>query len=227
MRTKQYIKEINKYRENLSKENQDKFDEILLKIRFSNICNHDAEEFSHHCLDLFLQAEKEQIPIEDVLNTHDINTFCNDFIEETKRGYSPLQKLYWRIGNLPFILFLFTGIWEMLIGYLIKAWVQKQTLFMVPVTLSMVVDFILVMILVDFLLNQSYFFHRIFNGTDKRKDRIATVCLWLGFCMLTALFVLSKLYLNYVLFHVNYFIFMAALGLLCLLQLFFENRKVS
>jgi len=227
MRTKQYIKEINKYRENLSKENEEKFDEILLKIRFSNICDHDAEEFSHHCLDLFLQAEKDQIPIEEVLNTTDLNAFCNDFIDETKRSYTLLQKVYWRIANLPIIIFLFTGIWEMLIGYLIKAWVHKQTLLTVPVTLAMVVDSLIVIIIVDFFMNQSYYLYCIFNGTDKRKNRIATFCLWLGFCMLTALFVLSKLYLNYILFDVNYLIFMAVLGLFCLLQMLFENRKVS
>lgn len=226
MRTKQYIKEINKYRPNLSTENQEKFDEILLKIRFSNICNHDAEEFSHHCLDLFLQAELEKTPIEEVLNTTDLNAFCNDFIEETTRGYSFFQKLYWRMSNLPMIVFLFTGIFEMLSGYLIKAWVNKQALFTVPVTISMIVNLLFVIIVIDYLIHHSYYFYNIFNGTDKKKDRIATICLWLGFCGLIGLFVLSKLFLGHILFYVNYLIFMGILGVFCILQMLFENRKV-
>lgn len=225
MRTNQYIKEINQYRSDLSEENQKKFDEILLKIRFSNICNHDAEEFSHHCLDLFLQAEKEQTLIEEVLNTTDISAFCSNFIEETKRGYSIFQKLYWRLSSLPIIIFLFTGIWEMLVGYLIKAWVSKETLFTVPITLSMIVDTLAVILLVDLLIHNSYYFCNIFNGADKKKDRILTVFLWLGFCGLTALFVISKLFLTSILFHLNYLIFMGILGLLCIVQNLVENRK--
>lgn len=226
MRTKQYIKEINQYRVNLSTENQEKFDEILLKIRFSNINNHNAEEFSHHCLDLFLQAEKQQIPIEEVLNTSDLDAFCNDFIEETKSSYTNLQKLYWRFSNIPIIIFLFTGIWEMLIGYLLKAWFHKQSAFAVPVTVSMLVNTLLVIILVDVLINRAYYFFCSFSGNDKRKSRIATFFLWLGFCTLTALFVLSKLYLSNILFSVNYLIFMGVLGCIIFIQMLFENRKV-
>lgn len=225
MRTKQYIKEINQYRPKLSPENQEKFDEILLKLRFSRICDHDAEEFSHHCLDLFLQAEKEQIPIEEILNTSDLDAFCNEFIKETKQGYSFLQKLYWRFSTIPLVFLLFTGIWEMLIGYLSKAWFARQVTFLVPVTFSMVLDLILVLFLVDFLLNKSYFFSKIFNGPDKKKDRIATFGLFLGFVLLTGVFVISKLFFSQVLFSVNYLMFMATLGTICALQWFFENRK--
>lgn len=225
MRTKQYIKEINQYRPNLSPENQEKFDEILLKLRFSKLCDHDAEEFSHHCLDLFLQAEKDQIPIEDILNTSDLGTFCNEFIQETKQGYSFLQKLYWRFNTIPLILLLFTGIWEMLIGYLSNAWFERQVTFLAPVTVSMVLDVLLVLFLVDLLLNKTYFFSKIFNGTDKKKDRMATFGLFLGFVLLTGLFVISKLFFTQVLFSVNYLIFMGTLGTICALQWFLENRK--
>jgi len=226
MRTKQYIKEINKYSTQLSKENQEKFDVILLKIRFSNINDHDAEEFSHHCLDLFLRAEKTQAPIEEVLGASDLNAFCNEFIEETQDGYSFVQKLYWHINTLPIIVIMFTGIWEMLIGYLIKIWVKKQILFTVPVTLSMVVDTLIVIVVVTVLIRNSYYFFTVFNGDDKSKDRIATFLLWLGFCALTGLFVVSKLYLTRILFSVNYFVFMGVFGAILFLQHLVENRNI-
>ena len=121
------------------------------------------------------------------------------------------------------ILFLFTGIWEMFIGYLIKAWVNKQTLFTVPVTMSMVVDTFITIAVIRVLFKNCYYFYTVFNGDDKRKDRIATFLLWLGFCALTGVFVVSKLFLTQVLFSVNYLIFMGIIGAIWFLQYLFEN----
>lgn len=225
MRTKQYIKEINQYRPSLSPENQDKFDTILLKLRFSRICDHDAEEFSHHCLDLFLQAEKEQVPIEEILNTSDLEAFCDEFIQETKQSYSYLQKIYWRIRYIPLTLFLFTGVWEMLIGYLSKEWIAKQFTIFVPVSISMILDFFIVLFLIDLLINKTYLFSKILNGSDKKKDRLATLTLFLGFVLLTGVFVVSKLFFSQVLCSVNFLVFVGIAGAICALQWFFENRK--
>lgn len=225
MRTKQYIKEINKYSCNLSDENKEKFDELLIKIRFSNINDHDAEEFSHHCLDLFLQAEQDNVPIEDVLNTTDINSFCDNFIKETKSEYSIWQKIYAYFKNIPMIIFIFTGVFEILVGYLIKAWIRKETLFTVPFTLSMLANTILVILFIYILFAKAPSMYIIFNSDDKKKDRIATFILWLFCCALVGLFVLSKLFLTTVLFNVNYLIFMGVLGAIMLIQHLFEKRK--
>lgn len=225
MHTKQYIEEINKYSRQLSKENQEKFDQILLKIRFSTINDHDAEEFSHHCLDLFLQAEKNQTPIEEVLGTRDLDDFCNDFIEETKSGYSYFQKLYWRVNMLPMILFLFTGVFEMLLGYLVRAWIKQDTFLTVPFTLSMLIDTLVVIIITAVMIKKTNYFYRIFNGNDKRKDRLVTFYLWLGSCAITGLFVVSKLFLPQILFTVNYLVFMGVLGTIWFVQHLVENRN--
>ena len=226
MHTKQYIEEINKYSRQLSKENQVKFDQILLKIRFSPINDHDAEEFSHHCLDLFLQAEKNQTPIEDVLGKSNLDDFCNDFIEETQSGYSYFQKLYWRINMLPMILFLFTGIFEMLVGYLVRAWIKQETFLTIPFTLSMLVDTLIVIFITAVMINKTNYFYRIFTGDDKRKDRLVTFILWLVFCAITGLFVVSKLFLPQILFTVNYLVFMGTLGTIWVVQHLVENRNV-
>lgn len=225
MRTKQYIKEINKYSATLSKENQDKFNEILLKLRFAKIDNYEAEEFSHHCLDLFLQAEETNTPVEELLATDDINAFCEEFIFESQSGYSFLKKLYCKINYLPMILFIFTGIFEMLIGYLLKAWVHKQALLTVPVTLSMAVNTLIAICVTYILFNKTYYLYKIFNCGDKKKDRLATIMLWLAFCMLTAIFILTKLFLPQVLFSLNYLIFMSVLGVVLIIQHLLNNRN--
>jgi len=225
MKTKQYIKEVNKFINKLSKENEEKFENILFKIRFSNINDHDAEEFIHHCLDLFLQAEERGIDVEEVLGNSDINSFCDEFISETIEGYSVLEKVYWKVSKLPIILIIFTGVFEMFVGQLIDSWVNKTTLFTVSVTVSMLVNTIIVIILTNYLLSKIQYMYNIFNGEDKKKDRKITFLLWIGFCIITAIFVLTKLFLTKVLFEVNYLIFMSILITIYLIQYFFENKN--
>lgn len=225
MKTKQYIKEVNKFISKLSKENEEKFENILFKIRFSNINDHDAEEFIHHCLDLFLQAEERGIDVEEVLGNSDINSFCDEFISESIEGYSILEKVYWKISKLPIILIIFTGVFEMFVGQLIDSWVNKTTLFTVSVTVSMLVNTVLVIIITNYLLSKIQYMYNVFNGEDKKKDRKITFLLWIGFCFITTIFVLTKLFLTKVLFEVNYLIFMGILITIYLIQYFFENKN--
>lgn len=226
MRTKDYIKEINKYMEQLSKENEEKFTEILLKIRFSDINAHDAEEFSHHCLDIFLQAEKEQVPVETLLNTDDLDEFCSEYITETRSGYSFFQKYYLKVSMVPLIIFIFLGIWEMLGKYVVKAWGHKHLFVSIPVTLSMIINTMLVIIAITLLIKKTYYFNAVFNSDNKKNDRIATFLLWAANCLLIGIFVVSKLLFTQVLFSINYLVFMGFLGALCLIQHLYENKDV-
>ncbi|MGB5822996.1 MAG: hypothetical protein WBH44_02895 [Proteocatella sp.] len=212
--------------EQLSKENEEKFTEILLKIRFSDINAHDAEEFSHHCLDIFLQAEKEQVPVETLLNTYDLDGFCNEYIAGIKSGYSVFQKYYWKFSTMPIIIFIFLGIWEMLGEYLVKARVDKYLFVSIPVKLSMIINTMLLIIAIMFLIEKIDYFNSAFNSGNKRNNRIATFLLWVGFCLITGLFVVSNLIFTQVLFHMNYLLFMGILGTLCLLQHLYENKDV-
>ncbi|MCI1964914.1 MAG: hypothetical protein LKJ17_02070 [Oscillospiraceae bacterium] len=226
MRTKQYIKEMNQYSAALSRENQKKFDQILLTLRFAPVNNHDAEEFSHHCLDLFLQAEKENKPVEEVLNTNDMDELCNSFINESKNGYSWLEKMYWQINYLPLVLFIFTGIWEMLAGFLVKEWFTGHATAAVPVTVSLCVDTVFAMAIIAFLFRKAHSFYNIFNGADKRKDRLATLALFLGSYAVIGLFVVSQLVFTQILFYVNYAAFMGTLAAIIIVQHFIENKRV-
>ncbi|MFR1709592.1 MAG: hypothetical protein ACLSV2_11885 [Clostridium sp.] len=224
MKTKQYIKEVNKFSSRLSEENEKKFDNILFRVRFSKINDHDAEEFIHHCLDLFLQAEERGVEVEEILGNNDIDSFCDEFIEETMNGYSAIEKVYWRVSKLPIVLLIFTGVFEMLVGYLIKAWVNGSRTFAVPVTVSMIVNTLITLIITSYLLSNIARLDKFFSS-DRKTDIKITILLWLFFCVLIAVFVLSKLFLTKVLFEVNYLIFMGTLIIICSAQSFFENRN--
>lgn len=222
MRKKQYIKEINRYKRKLSKENQERFDIILLKIRYADVSDQDAEEFLHHSLDLFLQAEEEKVPVEQVLNTNDLDAFCRDFIDETKRGYSVWEKFYWQIHHFPLIILIFAGFWEMLAGYLFKDWFQGQMTLSVPVTVSMIVNTLLVLVLAKIILQEKVLL--MLDVDDPKISKKVTVFIWLGFCLLTGAFVLSKLFLGQVVFTANFLGFVGVFGGICLLQWFVEGK---
>lgn len=223
MKTKQYIKEVNKFSSKLSEENEKKFDNILFRVRFSKINDHDAEEFIHHCLDLFLQAEERGVEVEEILGNNDIDSFCDEFIEETMNGYSTIEKVYWRVSKLPIVLLIFTGIFEMLVGYLIKAWLNGSRVFTVPVTVSMIVNTLIAIVVTSYLLSKTARLDKLFSS-DRKTDVKITILLWLFFCGIIAAFVLSKLFLTKVLFEVNYLIFMGTLIIICSAQSLFENR---
>lgn len=225
MRINDYVKEINKYSPNLSAENNEKFSYILLKLRFAPIDNKDAEEFSNHILDIFLKAQEENKQVEELLNTNSIETFANEFIKESRENYSLLKKLYFKFNYLPLLLLIFTGIFEMFVGYLIKGWINKETLFTVPVTVSMLINTLIAFLFLNTLLKKSYFFYKAFNSNDKKKDFLATAGLYAGFLGLIIVFVLSKLFLTYVVFSINYVIFMAVLIALCIIQKIIENKN--
>jgi DNA-binding ferritin-like protein (Dps family) len=222
MRKNQYIKEINQYKNKLKKENQERFDEILLSLRYADINDQDAEEFTHHCLDLFLQAECEGIPIEEMLNTSDLDAFCQEFIKETKRGYSVWQKLYWQVNFIPIILLLFTAVWEMFAGYLLGEWAHGQMTLSVPVTISMVVDTLLVIVLVKVILQKRVL--AVLDAENTKKDKKGTIALFLGFCLMTGIFLLSKFFLSHVLFHVNFLAFLGVVAVTYLLQWIVEGK---
>ena len=52
-----------------------------------------------------------------------------------------------------------------------------------------------------------------------------TFLLWIVFCAIIAIFVLTKLFFTKVLFEINYLIFMGILIIICVIQHFVENRN--
>ena len=140
MKTKQLIKEMNQHSKKLTEEHKALFDEILLKIRFSDISENEAEEFSHHCMNLLLQAEQENLEVGAVLGTDNIDAFCNEYIKEVRSSYGVFRKIFIKIRYLPFILLIVVGVWEMFVNTLLPIWVKHKSITIeVPVPFSMII----------------------------------------------------------------------------------------
>lgn len=209
MKTKKLIKEMASYSEKLAEGNREKFDDILLTIRYSNISEQDAEEFSYHCLNLFLQAEQENVDIKTILGTDDMDAFCNEYIEQVHSSYNLLKKSLLAIRYIPMLLLIFTGFFEMLIGVLLPLWIkQKELTFIVPVTLYMIIDCFVLFVITNFMLR---YFGKIsfdLNYGTKKQDRKWTLVIFFGYLLTLAFFVVSRLYLSQILFHVHFILFL-------------------
>lgn len=224
MRTNQYIKEINKFSQQLSEDNQSKLNKIVLKLRFSKIEDKQAEEFGHHCLDLFLQAEEEQKTIEEIIGTTDIEKFCDEFIKETKENYSVFEKLYLRIKYLPLVLLIFTGIFEMFVGTMVRNLLDSGFSLSIPITISIIVDTVIAYIFLHVFLSKINIIFEILNENNAKQNRMLNVLLLIFYMIMIGIFVLSKLFLRTVLFHINFLVFMIIVGAVCIAQYYFDEH---
>jgi hypothetical protein len=225
MKPNELIKEMNEYSSKLSEENQALFDEIMLKIRFSRLQEQDAEEFNHHCLSLFLQAEKEGKDIRIVLGTDDIDKFCNEYIEEVRGNYSLLKKIILVVTKITIVMGIFTGIWEMLFGYLIPLWIKEKVIsFAVPVTVSMIIDTIIAFLAINLAIKTLPKASWILNHGSKKEDRKWTLRMYIVFVCTIGIFVISKLLFKQALFNINLFIYIIGDGVFYLLLKLLENK---
>ncbi|MBL4932226.1 hypothetical protein [Clostridium paridis] len=225
MKTNDLIKEMNEYGPKLNEENQALFDEIKLKIRFSKLQEQDAEEFNHHCLSLFLQAEKEGKDIKTVLGTDNIDEFCNEYIREVRDNYSLLKKIVLVSTKIAIVMGAFTGVWEMLFGYLIPLWIKEKVIsFAVPVTVSMIIDTIIAFLVISLAIKTLPKASWILNHGTKKEDRKWTLKMYIVFFCTIWIFVVSKLLFRQVLFDINLFIYIIGVGAFYLILKVLENK---
>ncbi len=223
LKAKKVIEEMNKYSSDLNEQHQKIFDEILLKIRFSDLDEHDAEEFSHHCLNLFLQAEKENKSIKEILGTDDVSAFCNEYITEVKRNYHFMKKMYLKIKYIPMMLLIFS-FWEIGVGSIFPKWIKERTFIMeAPITISTVVSTIFMILMVYLALHYIPKISFELNHGSKKQDHKWTFIFFLIFVLTTTFFVVSKLLFRQVLFTLNYLVFLALFGTIYALQYIIEN----
>ncbi|MEA4987479.1 MAG: hypothetical protein VB095_05420 [Anaerovorax sp.] len=209
MKTKKLVKEMACYSEKLTEANRILFEEILLTVRYSNIDERDAEEFSHHCLNLFLQAEQEGVDIKTILGTNDINAFCNDYVKQVYESYSLAKKAILKLLYIPRILLIFTGFFGMLLSILLPIWIKERAVtFDVAVTLSLTLNSILAIGIVYTALRYLGKFALKLNDPIKKQEKKWDFIIWGGYSFAVAFFVLSGLYLRQVLFHVNFILFL-------------------
>jgi len=88
----------------------------------------------------------------------------------------------------------------------------------------MVVNTLIAIILTSYLLSNAAVLDKLFSD-DKKTEVKVTFLLWIFFCILIAIFVLTKLFFTKVLFEINYLIFMGILIIICVIQHFVENRN--
>lgn len=224
MKTKQYIEEINQFSQQLSEDNQAKLGKIVVRLRFSSVEEKQAEEFSHHCMDMFLQAEQEGRPVEELLGTDNLEKFCNEFITSAKTEYSPLQKIYLKIKYIPLLLLIFTGIFEMFIGTIVSNWPKTGFSLTIPVTVSMLLDTVVAGIALHFLVSRMNVVYEIMDENDPGKNKILNILLGAFFIGVIVIFVISKLLFKQTLFTVSFPIFMLIVGAICIAQYFLEER---
>lgn len=129
METKELIKENNKKRSQLTKENLKYYEDILLYIRlsFSKI-EREAEEILSELLDHLLEAQKEGKRAEEVFG-NDPKQYTQDIIDELPK--MSLQKgiqLFF-MGILYFLagLIFFTGIFDLLLYYVFSIGSLRET----------------------------------------------------------------------------------------------------
>lgn len=85
-------KQLNESVEKLSFENRKIFDDIIAFIRASNLKTRDGEEFLQQMLDSFLNAQQQEISIENMLGTDDIRGYCKEIVDAYKSTYSILSR---------------------------------------------------------------------------------------------------------------------------------------
>lgn len=226
MKTKQYIDEIIAYEDKLSEENREKFDIILFKIRFAHMDEHDGAEFLYHCMDLFLEAEKNEIPPEEMLGTYNLERFCEDYIRESRKDYSFFKRIYWEISYIPLVLFVYLGIFEM--GpELLQYWAEYGFSWKVRVNTGMIINTLMVLMVVNILLFKAQIIYMKLNSTDKTENRKCIFALWLLFTFFVILFVLVKSFMSVYMFQMNYFLFIGVLLFICILQHILENKETE
>lgn len=227
MKSRDYIKGINKYSEKLSDENKERVEDMVIKLRYSHIKEKDAEEFSYHCVDTILEAEERGLNIKDTLGTDDLEGLSDEFIKETRSGYSTWEKIYCYINYLPMTILIFTGIFEMLVGTVIKNFGSTASFsFDIPFTLSMLVDTLIAVACVIFCVSHMPQFYTSLSTVKSASKSVNKyiIMMWFTFATTIAIFVVSKLFLTQVLFHINFFIFIIIIGAICIVVHVVDNK---
>lgn len=133
-----------------------------------------------------------------------------------------LKKMYDFVALIPITLFIYAGIYEMCFGNLLRGIINGNVSWIIPVTQTMVIDTIVTLILVFYLVNGLPKCYKQLSENNKTKG-FALFLLIASIAIAVFLFVFGKLYLNKVLFNVNYILFMVILLFICIIQKVLDN----
>ena len=131
-------------------------------------------------------------------------------------------KLYEKLSIIPITLLIVVGVYQICMGNLLGEIFNGKVTWILWVTQSMIIDTVITVIVIYFLINGFPKPYKKLRDNIKTKG-IATVILLASVIMAIILFVIGKLFLNQVVFHINYILLLAVLIILCVLQKFIDN----
>ena len=133
-----------------------------------------------------------------------------------------MLKIYQKLSIVPITLLIFVGVYQICIGGLLGEIFNGSVTWILSVTQSMIIDTVITLIIIYFLINGLPKIYKKLRDNIKTKG-VATFLLLTCVCIAIILFIIGQLFLNQVVFSINYILLMAVLVLLCILQKFIEN----
>ena len=135
---------------------------------------------------------------------------------------SILLKIYQKLSIVPITLLIFVGIYQICIGGLLGEIFNGNVSWILSVTQSMIIDTVITVVIIYFLINGLPKIYKKLRD-DIKTQKIATFLLLTGVGIAIISFIIGKLFLNKVVFNINYILLMAVLIILCVLQKFIDN----
>ena len=133
-----------------------------------------------------------------------------------------MLKIYQKLSIVPITLLIFVGIYQICIGGLLGEIFNGSVTWILSVTRSMIIDTVITLIIIYFLINGLPEIYKKLRDNIKTKG-VATFLLLTCVGIAVILFIIGQLFLNQVVFNINYILLMAVLILLCILQKFMDN----
>ena len=133
-----------------------------------------------------------------------------------------MLNIYQKLSIVPITLLIFVGVYQICIGGLLGQIFNGSITWILSVTQSMIIDTVITLIIIYFLINGLPKIYKKLRDDIKTKG-VATFLLLTCVGIAIILFIIGRLFLNQVVFNINYILLMAVLIMLCVLQKFIDN----
>jgi len=133
-----------------------------------------------------------------------------------------IKKLYQKLSIVPITLLIFVGVYQVCINGLLGDIFYGKASWMLSITQSMIIDTVITLIVMYFLINGFPKLYKKLRDSSKTKG-IANALLLTCIGIAIISFIIGRVYLNQVVFNINYVLLMAVLIILCVLQKFIDK----
>jgi hypothetical protein len=174
-------------------------------------------------LDLILEGEQIGKTAEEMLGTENLEGFCKEFINETRKGYSLIKRIYLEISYIPIVLLMFFGVFQMGEEWLTHC-IEYGFDWNVRIDTGMVITTVFVLIIVKLLLTRTDIFYQIFESKCKKEHNKGLLLMIVSILLVATITILTKIYMAVYMFSINYFFALGMLALICVVQNVWENK---